>query len=143
MILCWTDLLEIRIAESRGRNVDLTQEDAMRKIIVPRKTSKNILVVADTPRMRSQMERIRELGHKCALAGNVGTAMAFLQDGERVHVVVVDLMSARSAEKLVRWVNANRPGVRTVCVNNESEAVCVPGILRRIFEPANPPEIIK
>lgn len=115
----------------------------MRKIIVARKVSKNILVVADTLRMRRLMGEIRELGCECTLTENPGEAMTSLRAGERVNVLVVDLKSATSAEKLLLWIKDNRPGVRTVCVNNESETAQVPGILRSILEPVNPPEIMR
>lgn len=115
----------------------------MRKIIVARKVSKNILVVADTLRMRQLMGKIRELGCECTLTENPGEAMTSLRAGERVNVLIVDLKSATSAEKLIRWTRENRPGVRTVCVSDTTDLSQVLRTIRDILEPANPMGIMR
>lgn len=110
--------------------------NAIRKIVVVRKAPKRVLVVADTPRMRSQMEKIRKFGYECMLSENVGGATIFLKNGKRVNIVVLDLRSSESAEKLISWIKENRPGVRTVCVNTVADLLEVPRIIHGILEEA-------
>lgn len=109
--------------------------DAIRKIVVAKKVPKSVLVVTNTARMRARMEEIRALGYECALIENVGGAMDFLRDGGRVNIVVVDLSSARSSEKLILWIKENRPGVRTVCVDTVVDLSEVPRIIHGILGP--------
>lgn len=119
-------------------------KDTIRKIVVGvKKVPKSILVVTNTARMRPKMEEIRALGHECTLTENIGEAMDFLRAGERVNVVVVDLASARNAEKLTLWIKESRPGVRTICVNTVADLSEVPRIIHGILGPANPQEAIK
>lgn len=106
----------------------------MRKIVVgTKKVPKNVLVVTDAARMRSQMKEIRALGHECTLIENIGGAMDFLRDGGRVNIVVLDLVSEISAEKLTRWIRENRPGVRVLCVDTVADLSEVPRIIHGIL----------
>jgi DNA-binding NarL/FixJ family response regulator len=116
----------------------------MRKIVVRQGViPKSVFVVSDAPSVRVGVREIRELGYKCTVVGSISTAMMFLRDGARVHVLVVDLKSTTSAEKLVRWVREHRPEIRVICVHNDAMAADVPDELRKILEPANLPGILK
>jgi len=107
----------------------------MRKIVVgPKKVVRSILVVTDAARMRSKMGEIRAFGYECTLIEDVGGAMTFLRSGERVNVVVLDLGSASSTEKLIQWIKGNRPGVRTVRVNAIADLSEIPRIIHGILE---------
>lgn len=110
--------------------------DAIRKIVVgTKKVPKNVLVVTDAARIRPKMEGIRALGYECALIENVGGAMDFLRDGGRVNIVVLDLVSEISAEKLTMWIRKNRPGVRVVCVDTVADLSEIPRIIHGILGP--------
>lgn len=101
----------------------MAKKNAVRKIFVsPKKESKSVFVVADTPRMRPLMEGVRSLGYECTLSETVGELMTLLRDGERINVLIIDLKSAKSAEKLILWMREKRPGVRIVCIVGDSLA---------------------
>lgn len=94
-------------------------KDTIRKIVVDtKKVPKSVLVVTNTARMLPRMEGIRALGYECAVIEGGGGAMHFLQAGKRVNAVVLDLKSAEGAEKLIRWIGENRPGIIVICILN-------------------------
>lgn len=98
-------------------------KNPVRKMVVgAKKVPKSILVVTNTMRMRQKMGEIRALGYECTLVGAGGGAMTFLRSGKRANVVVLDLQSTEGAEKMIRWINENRPGVRVVCILNTNSS---------------------
>lgn len=129
-------------------------KDPIRKLTVsPKKVSKSVLVVTNTARMLPKMAGIRALGYRCDSINAGGGVMHVLQRGERINAIVIDLVAEIGAERLIRWIRENRPGVRVVCILNasscfgpnavalgavvlgESEIDRVPEVIRNILEP--------
>lgn len=128
-------------------------KSTIRKLpVCTKKAPKSILVVTNTMRMRQRMEGIRALGYECTSIAAGGGVMHFLQrNDERINVIIVDLIAEIGAEKLIRWIRENRPGIYVVCILNtgsdfgpkaaalgaavlgESEIATIPEVLRNLL----------
>ncbi len=76
-----------------------------------------MLVVEDDDAVREvTVHRVESLGYDVVAARNGAEALDRLRSGARVRVLLTDvgLPGGTSGYDLARWVEANRPGIRTI-----------------------------
>jgi CheY-like chemotaxis protein len=93
---------------------------------------RTILVVEDEVLIRIDLaDYLRDCGYRVCEAANADEALAILQSGERVDLVLTDVQMPGSMDgfALARWVRDNHPGMKVLLTSGVSRSADLAGDL--------------